>query len=155
MGRWCEIKCACPDRQPLITGDAKGMYNCGHKAGLWFEMWPGGLFAIGYALEYAFRARCSEFAIFTSVGDWQNYQDERFVLSIEEVVLWELEIKQLQKYLSGENYMGWYESNRWNEYFATVRRSPLIYGDADETLLDGLRLCQASQQAQQPIEFFW
>ncbi len=152
MGRWCEIKCNCPNRIPIDPVIKEGAYYCGHKAGLCFEIWPGDLFAIGYALEFAFRDRRNEFELFIKVGNWRAYHDERLAFSLEEVALWQLEIEQLQKYLSNENYMGWEESQRWADYF---HKSRLIYGDVSKTLLDGLKLCQASLQASQPIEFFW
>jgi hypothetical protein len=152
MGRWCEVKCNCPNREPIDPYDKEGQYQCGHTAGLCFELWPGDLFAIGYALEFEFRHRRTEFAIFIKVGNWRIYHDERLVLSLEEAALWQLEIEQLQKYLTGENYLGWEESQGWDEYFNKPR---LLYGDVSKTLLDGLKLCQASLQISQPIEFFW
>jgi hypothetical protein len=115
------------------------------------ELWPGDLFSIGYAIEWAF-AKQSGFEIFTKIGDWRQYDDEYLSLSPSEVDLWEIEIEQLKRYLSDEECMGWHQLRKWNEYFEKHR---LLYGDVDKTLEDGLKLIRASREMNQPIEFLW
>ena len=68
------------------------------------------------------------------------------------MALWQLEIEQLQRYLSGEEYLGWHELQAWNKYFA---KDVLLYGDLQKTLGDGLELCRASYEIGNPLEFFW
>jgi hypothetical protein len=69
-----------------------------------------------------------------------------------EIDLWEMEIEQLKRYLSGEEYMDWHELRRWNEYFEKLQ---LLYGNVDKTLEDGLKLIRASREMNRLIEFFW
>jgi hypothetical protein len=114
------------------------------------ELWPGDLFSIGYAIEEAFD-RQTHFEIFTKIADWRQYEDEYLCLEPSEIDLWEMEIEQLKRYLSGEEYIGWHELRKWNECFKRLR---LLYGDVDKTLEDGLRLIRASREMNRPIEFF-
>jgi hypothetical protein len=115
------------------------------------EFWPGDLVYIGYVIREVFGAQ-SHFEIFTRIGDWRQYEDEYLSLSPSEIDLWEMEIEQLKRYLSGEQYMGWYELRKWNELFEKYK---LLYGDVNETLEDGSKLIRASREMKRPIEFFW
>ncbi|MGE0131011.1 MAG: hypothetical protein AB7U82_23280 [Blastocatellales bacterium] len=150
MGRWCEVKCNCPNDGPVVPGSRNLIYNCEHNS-VYLEFWPGDLFSIGYAIEEAF-GRQSGFEIFTKIGNWRLYEGEHLSLSPSDIDLWEIEIEQLKHYLSGEEYMGWRELRKWNEYFEKPR---LLYGDVDKTLEDGLKLIRASREMNRPIEFFW
>lgn len=150
MGKWCEVKCNCFGPRPNYFHDRSAFDSCQHK-GIFFEAWPGDLIAIGYAIEEVF-GMGSEFEIFAKISDWKRYVDEHLSLSPEEAQLWEMEIDQLKRYLSGESYMGWDGPQKLAKYFV---KHPLLYGSIDETLEDGLRLIRASREVKQPIEFFW
>ncbi|MEM9273842.1 MAG: hypothetical protein AAGA80_12870 [Cyanobacteria bacterium P01_F01_bin.143] len=181
MGRWCEIKCNCSNREPLLEGDwafystyrkkykfrstdklkqvaeewrknLQGMYKCGHRDGTLIQLWPGDLFIIGKALDFAYKDQPESFEIFRKIYNWRNYEDEYLALTEDDVVLWELEIEQLQNYLSGEIYMGFYEQKKFNYY---LRRNPLLYGNVPSTLKDGLKLCEISLISDNLVEFFW
>ena len=97
MGKWCEVKCDCPDEGPVAPGSRRLLYSCAHK-GVYLEFWPGDLVYIGYVIREVFGAQ-SHFEIFTKVGDWRQYEDEYLSLSLSEVDLWEMEIEQLKRYL--------------------------------------------------------
>jgi hypothetical protein len=150
MGKWCEVKCDCPDEGPVAPCSQRLRYNCAHN-GVFMEIWPGDMFCIAHAIEEAF-GRQTHFEIFTRIADWRQYEDEYLSLEPGEIDLWEMEIEQLKRYLSGEEHMGWHELRRWNEYF---EKRQLLYGDVDKTLEDGLRLIRASREMNRPIEFFW
>ena len=176
MGKWCEIKCNCPDREPLpgsewhdygmyrkhFTGRVrppeeweekiKGMYRCGHRDGAFIQFWPGDLLKIGLALEAAYRERPEYFEIFRRITNWRNYEDEYLALSPDEAALWQMEIEHLQRYLSGEQYMGWHEKEAFEKGLAKL---PFLYGDIQKTLKDGLTFCEASAKTGKSVEFFW
>jgi hypothetical protein len=176
MGRWCEVKCNCLKRTPLPGSDwfdyrsylkfgppplvkteeewdqkVRGMYECGHRKGILLEFWPGDLFAIGDALEIAYKHEPNEFEIFKRISNWNNYEDECLPLSLDEVTLWQLEIELLQRYLTGEEYMEWHHKQTFDK---EIGLDTLLYGDVPATLEDGLRLCRASIEIGNPIEFF-
>ena len=177
MGSWCEVKCDCPDREPLPGSDwfsddplrqrkhltiqqrrarqdwydnVRNMYKCGHRNGMLLECWPGDLFKVGSALDAAYRDRPEYFEIFRRVSDSRNYEDEYLALSQDDVALWRLEIEQLRRYLSGEEYMGFHE---WEAFERVLGERPLLDGDIQKTLEDGLKLCAASAKTGNPVEF--
>ncbi len=150
MGKWCVVKCNCFEPEPDLPSAKARNTDCSHK-GIFLELWPGDLIGLGYGIEDAF-GKASGFEFFTKIGDWQQYEDEYLKLSPEDAQLWELEIEQLKRYLSGEESMGWHERRKWDEYFAT---HPPLYSTINEILEDGLNLIRASQKMSRPIEFFW
>jgi len=176
MGSWCEVKCNCPDREPLPGSDwfsddpfrqrkhltiqqrraalewhenVRNMYKCGHHKGLLLECWPGDLFKIGWALDAAYKERPEYFEVFRRIADSRNYEDEYLALSPGEVALWQLEIEQLQRYLSGEEYMGFHEQEAFER---ALEERPFSDGDIKKTLEDGLKLCEASAKTGNAIE---
>ena len=179
MGRWCEVKCACPNREPLPGSDwfsddplrqrkhltiqqrrarqewyenVRNMYKCGHRNGLFLECWPGDLFKIGLALDAAYKEKPEFFEIFRRIPNWRNYEGEYLALSRDEAALWQLEIEQLRRYLSGEEYMGFHET----EVFERVLgKQQFLYGDIQKTMKDCIKLCEASTKTGNPIEFLW
>ncbi len=178
VGKWCEVKCNCQNRTPvrgsqwLGYGDyqkfeekprlaktpqeweenVKGMYECGHRDGAFFQIWPGDIFKFGYALDAGFKDRPSQFEVFRRIADSRNYDDEYLALTPEEAALWELEIEQLKRFLSGEEFLGWHEKETFQEKFA---ESDMLYGDIESTLDDAVRLCKASALTHNSIEFMW
>jgi hypothetical protein len=179
MGKWCEVKCNCPDREPIPGSDwfsddplrqrkhltiqqlrarnewekrVRGMDKCGHRNGLLLECWPGDLFMIGLALDVAYKDRPEYFEIFRRISNWRNYEDEYLAVSPEEASLWQLEIEQLKHYLSGEEFIGFYERQNFEK---ALGDDPFLYGDIQKTLEDGMKLCEASATTNNPIEFLW
>ena len=175
MGKWCEVKCNCSDREPLPGSEwhdygmyrkhflghvkpreeweerVRRMYKCGHREGALVEFWPGDLFKVGLALEAAYRELPEYFEVFRRISNSGNYYDEYLTLSAAEAALWQLEIEQLQLYLSGEEFMGWHEKVAFEK---ALSGHPFLYGDIQKTLKDGLTLCEASAKTGNPIEFF-
>lgn len=141
MGKWCEVKCECLERP-----------ECEHRKGILLEFWPGDLFTIGSTLESAYKHQPTEFETFRRISNWRNYEDEYLSLSPYEVTLWLLEIELLKHYLTGEEYMDWHQKLAFENELA---RDKLLYGDVQTTLNDGLKLCQASIETGNPIEFLW
>ncbi|MGL5833278.1 MAG: hypothetical protein ACRC1Z_08595 [Waterburya sp.] len=178
MGRWCEVKCNCPNRDPLpgsgifdepyrkrkrltiqeqIDRDnwhenIKGMFTCGHRDGVIIQLSPGELFIIGNTLDKVYKDQEDYFKVFRKISHWRNYTNEYLALSQDEVMLWQLEIEQLQRYLSEEEYMGWHQYQILNEYL----NNQTLSQDSLQTILgDGLALCAASEKTGNPVEFFW
>ena len=105
---------------------------------------------IGKALDVAFKNKPENFQIFRHIADYRNYVDERLDLTPDDTILWQLEIEQLKRFLSDEEFMGWHEKNMFEEYLA---ENLLLYGDIKATLDDGLKLCEASAKTNNRIEF--
>ncbi|HJT76691.1 MAG TPA: hypothetical protein VJ739_05770 [Gemmataceae bacterium] len=118
MGKWCHVKCDCPNRRPLDPDNPWGAFECGHKEGALVRLWPGGFFEVAKALRVAYGAEeaAARFPVFLKIADGEAYQDEYMALSAEERDLWRLEVEQLQAYLSGREYMPWHIARRWQEY---------------------------------------
>jgi regulator of replication initiation timing len=176
MGKWCEVKCNCSNRKPLSGSEwwdyshyckyqkkprlaktikeweekVKGMYECGHRDGVLIEFTPSDLFTISNALEKAYEKQPEYFEVFRKIGQYCSYDDELLVLSSNEISLWQLEIEQLRRYLSEEEFMGWHEREAFEKDLA---EEGLLYGSLQETLEDGMRLCKASVETGNPIEF--
>lgn len=151
MGKWCEVKCNCSTNRPDGTGAKQESINCVHQ-GIYLQFWPGDLLAVGSALAEIFGEKNTEFTIFLKIANWRNYDDEYLRLSPDEVQLWELEITQLNHYLSGEQSLNWKEQQQWQAIF---QRTTFLYGDLEKTLADGLKLIHASKGTARPIEFYW
>jgi hypothetical protein len=178
MGRWCEVKCNCPNRKPLTGSNwldysdyckyqkkpwlaktleeweekVKQMYECGHRDGMLIQFSPGDLLGISYALEEAYKKHSAHFEVFRKIGQPHNYNDELLILSTDEVFLWQMEIEQLRRYLSEEEFMGWHKREMFDRYLA---ERELLYGSLQETLDDGISLCKASIKTGNTIEFLW
>jgi hypothetical protein len=177
MGRWMQVKCNCPNRKPLpgsqwydepyrgkhttkqqgeFVGEwRKNIYQmceCGHREGMILQFTPSDLFTVGLALHETFKKDNSKFEIFRKIFNWRLYDDEYLSLTPDEVVLWQLEIELLKRYLSEEEFMGWGECQKWQRFWQS---NELLYGDIEKTLEDGLKICQASLKTGNPIEFFW
>jgi hypothetical protein len=178
VGKWCEIKCGCPDREALPGNQwlsyseyqkyekkprlaknleeweerVKGMYECGHRDGAFIQFWPGDIIRFGYALAEAFKNQPNRFEIFRRISDWRNYNDDYFALTPEDAALWKLEIEQLKRFLSGEEFLGWHEKEIFDREFS---EDDLLYGDVEKTLASALGLCEAGPRTKNPIEFYW
>lgn len=178
MGKWCEVKCDCPNRRPLPGSQwlsyseyqkcekkprlaktpeewgekVKGMYECGHRDGAFIQFWQGDILMFGYALEAAFKKQPERFEIFRRISDWRNYDDEFLSLTPEEAALWQLEIEQLKRFLSSGEFLGWHEKETFDKEFA---EDDLLYGNIESTLEDALKFCEASSKTKNPIEFYW
>lgn len=178
MGKWCEVKCNCLNRQRLPGSDflnysdyikfvkkprlaktldewatkVKNMYECGHRDGAFIEFWPGDIMKFGYALESAFRDEPERFELFRRIANFRCYEDEYLALSPADAQLWQLEIEELKKLLNGEIFRGWHQKETLDKELATVE---FLYGDTDSTLSDAEELCEASTVTGNPIEFLW
>jgi hypothetical protein len=127
------------------------MYECGHRRGAILELWPGDLMRVSHALEFAYHKQDGHFEMFRKIAYIPNYEDEYLALTGEEVGLWELEIEQLQRFMTGKRFMGWHEKEKFEQQLPP---DALLYGDVDSILKNGLLLCQASVQTGNPIEFY-
>ena len=175
MGKWCEVKCDCADREPVSRSDrsfaepflrrrrptalqrrarqdwfetVEGMYKCGHRHGRLVETWPGHLLEIGWALDAAYRERPGHFEVFRRISDSRNYADEYLALPPDAAALWRLEIEQLQRYLSAEEHMGFTERETFDRALAKCSHE-----DIQKALEEALRLCEASARSGNPVEF--
>jgi hypothetical protein len=161
MGKWCEVKCNCENREPVYSSEKYKDYKCGHKDGIYIEFAPNDLFRIGLALKDAFDKESQPFEVFTKIPNWRIYDDEYLPLTNQERDLWEIEIQEVQGYLKGEKNMGWEESRKFHLY---LEENTLLYVSTEkfppkealeETLKEGLLLIEASKVTGNPIEFFW
>jgi hypothetical protein len=105
---------------------------------------------VGQDLDRIYRQDPQVFEVFRRIGNPENYEDEYLSLSTDEAVLWQMEIEQIQRYLSAAEWMGWRERQTWDrlrEHEAQLyRRGGYDPPDYDAVLLDGLNLCAASAQ---------
>jgi hypothetical protein len=161
MGKWCEVKCNCENRESVYSSDKYGDYECGHNNGIYIEFAPNDLFRIGLALKDAFDEELQPFEVFTKIPNWRIYNDEYLVLTENERDLWEIEIQEVQKYLKGEKFMGWEETRKFN---LCLEENRLLYFSIEnvsskegieKTLNDGITLIEASRITGNLIEFFW
>jgi hypothetical protein len=178
MGRWCRVKCDCPNRK-TVSGSGlasysdyckyikkpraaktpeeweekvREMYECGHQDGCLLQFAPGGLLKISYALERAYKKQPDQFEIFRKIGQPDNYKDEHLALSKEQIILWQMEIEQLKNYLSSKEFMKFREREIFEKEMA---ESDFLYKNTGETLEDALSLCEAALKTRNPIEFLW
>ena len=158
MGRWCSVKCNCPNRRP-VAGDVAGEYECGPEQGELVQFSPYGLFYMAEALEHALPSEASEFAVFKKIADPASYgREETLALSEDERELWRVEIEIVKGYLSGEDHMPWESKQTWEAYWVQHAKKPnwkKLYGGPAKILDAGLSLCSASIETGNPVEFFW
>lgn len=161
MGKWCEVKCNCENREPVYESDKYSDYKCGHKNGIYIEFAPNDLFSIGQAILESFDKESQPFEVFIKIPNWRVYDDEYLPLTEAERDLWEIEIQEVRKYINGEKFMGWEETCR---FFLYLDENPILYESIkgfspkealEKTLNDGISLIEASRYTRNPIEFFW
>jgi hypothetical protein len=178
VGKWCEVKCDCPNREPLPGSQwlsyseyqkyekkprlaktpeeweegVRGMYKCGHRDGAYIQSWPGDILRFGYPFEAAFKDQPNRFELFRRISDWRNYDDEYLALTPEDAASWQGEIEQLKRFLSGEEFLGWHEKEIFAREFS---QDDLLYGDIESTLAGAMKFCEASAKTKNPIEFYW
>jgi hypothetical protein len=122
MGSWCTVRCRClgakvlpgsnwPDRPyygkyPLTYEEADivsewdrsanvGMLTCGHKNGIFYEIWPGDIFQIGRCLAGVYDNQEDRFALFKRIGNTWDYIEEKLVLPPNCVQPWQSECLRL------------------------------------------------------------
>jgi hypothetical protein len=158
MGKWAIVQCSCPNREPL-EHSRWGVYACGHEDGAIVAFAPGDL--VGYEQDFdrIYKDDAAMFQMWRRIGDWRNYDDEYLNLSPDEAAVWQLEIEQLQRFLSGEEFMGWNEMQLWNrlreEEGHRYKRGGYEPSSVQEVISQGLALCRASAELGKPIKFFW
>lgn len=158
MSVWVLVNCNCPDRYPL--GDPRWCdFACGHKDGAIISTSPNKLITYGYDLERIYKHQPEMFEVWRKLPKWRRYSHryENLLFLPNEALMWQLEIEQLQSFLSAKEFMGWDELQLWNKireeerihYARTSNKPP----DVEEELEIGLALCRASQVTGNPIEF--
>jgi hypothetical protein len=161
MGKWCEVKCNCENREPVYSSEKYEDYKCRHKNGIYIEFAPNDLFRIGLALQEAFDKDLQPFEVFTKIPNWRIYDDEYLALTESERDLWEIEIQEVRRYINGEKFMGRNESNKFHIF---LEENQLLYVSIEKlqqkeainkTLNDGMTLIEASRITGNLIEFFW
>lgn len=160
MGKWCEVKCSCDNREPVYSSDKYNEYECGHKSGIYIGLPPNDLLRIGYALQKAFTSEKQPFEVFSKISYFQNYEDEHLILTANERDLWEIEIQELKKYINNEKFMNWDESRRFHLHLEEKDLLAVFFDKLSlnkalqKILADGLSLIKASLTTENPIEFF-
>jgi hypothetical protein len=158
MSAWVLVKCKCPNRHPLgesLWGD----YACGHRDGAVISTSPYHLITYGADLERIYKHQPEMFEMWRKIRKWRSYSHRNNDLHLQpgEVLMWQLEIEQLQRFLSGEEFMGWDEIQLWRKLREEERLSYARANDeprnVQEVLAEGLALCRASQKTGNPIEF--
>jgi hypothetical protein len=161
MGKWCEVKCNCENREPVYSSEKYKDYKCGHKGGIYIEFAPNDLFRVGLALKEAFDEELQPFEVFTKIPNWRIYDDEYLALTDHETDLWEVEIQELQKFINGEKFMGWDETRRFHNSLEENQLLLVLFENyspkdaLEETLEDSISLIEASKITGNSIEFFW
>jgi hypothetical protein len=158
MGRWSLVQCDCPNREPLEYS-RWGSYACGHEDGAIIAFAPNDLLGYGQDLDRIYKEKPDMFEVWRGIGDWRNYNDEYLCISPDETMMWQLEIEELRRFLSGEEFMGWDELQLWKRMREEERQKYARAGHeptgVDEVLASGLALCHASRKQGRPVEFFW
>lgn len=161
MSVWVRVKCNCANRVPLkgaSIGDW-GEFTCGHHDGAMISTSPNDLITYGYNLERIYKNQPLMFEVWRRLPKWRKVSHiaDSLLLSSEDALLWQLEIEQLQGFLSGKEFMGWEELQLWNKLRKEERlsyaRGDWEPPDVNETLATGIALCRASQETRNPIEF--
>src|SRR5687767_10801125 len=157
MSVWVVVKCRCPDRKSL-TGSSSGGYACGHEDGAAVSTSPNDLIGYGHDLERIYKHRPGMFELWRKIGSWRRFSHRGDLeLQPDEAMMWQLEIEQLQRFLSGEEFMGWDEMQLWLKLREEVRLTYTRVGAEPPAVADvlagGLALCRASQETGNPIEF--
>ena len=98
--------------------------------------------------------------MFQRIADWGG-TEEYLSLGTEEAVIWQLELEELQKFHEGQRE---YSENArrvweifWRHYFDS-QNNPWhaeCAGSVPEIISDGLKLCSATIESGNPIEFSW
>lgn len=160
MGKWSQVKCNCPNRVPVAGGFYKRVYECGHKRGMLFQIWPGNLFDVGRLLKDMFRhdpEYAKSFSTFIKIARFENYDDEYLELNGEERELWQLEIEELFAFIEGRTFLPYQAAQMWNAYWAEFFTGEWHQKDAvsvENILQTGLKLCEASRETDNPIELY-
>jgi hypothetical protein len=159
MGAWVLVKCNCPNRHPM--GDSPyGDYACGHRDGGIISTSPYHLIEYGRDLVRIYKHRPEMFVVWRKICEWrsQSHKYGDLCLSPDEVLMWQLEIEQLQHFLSGEEFMGWDELQLWNKLREEERLSYERANDEPpevaDVLAEGIAICRASQETGNPVEFW-
>src|SRR5687767_11593500 len=106
MGAWVLVKCNCPNRRPL-KDSPWGPHACGHQDGALITASPSDVIGYGFDLERIFKDRAGMFEVWRKISEWRTRSQRGGLhVSPEEAEMWQLEIVQLQRFLSGEEFMG-------------------------------------------------
>lgn len=161
MSAWVLVKCNCPDRRPL-RDSPRGPHGCGHDDGALVTTSPNDVIGYGFDLERIFEGRDDVFEVWRKISEWRTHSHRGDLhISPEEAGTWQREIELLQRFLSGEEFMGWHERQLWDRLREAERQS---YARVEsetmnepagvmKVLATGLALCRASQETGNPIEF--
>ena len=158
MSAWVHVKCTCHDRHP-VGNTVYGAYSCGHEDGAIISLSPYNLILYGADLERIYKHQPEMFEVWRKIRAWRSlsYRLGDLLLQRDEALMWQLEIEQLQRFLSGEEFMGWGEMQLWNRLRDEERKSYERANDkpreVQDVLAEGLAICRASQETGNPIEF--
>jgi len=160
MGKWCRVRCNCPNRKLVNIRQPWGAYECGHDSGDEAGLWPGYLFDVGRLLaklttdDQLWRGG---FDVFVRISDTVNYVDEYLALSPTERDLWRLEIEELLAIEAGKQFFPYSLQHPWDQYWAEFFKDPRRQRDAVSIrpiLLAGISICEASVRTGNPVEFY-
>jgi hypothetical protein len=160
MGKWCRVRCNCPNRKPVDIRHPCGAYECGHDEGAMVALWPGYFFDIGKllgSLTVKDELWSGAFEVFVRISDPSGYVDEYLALSPAERNLWRLEIEELLAVEAGRQFFPYAIQHPWNQYWAQVFQDPRQQQGAvslRSILLSGMSLCEASVSTGNPVEFY-
>lgn len=162
MGKWCEVKCACPNRIKVHDPGVphwNPRYLCGHSDGAVVQFWPGYLFEVGKLLRRMAKEEpdiLDTYPRFLKVSNFNLYVDEYLALSKDDAELWRTEIDDLLDHDNGARSFPYEIARIWQEFWVEFFADDWHKKDAvsvKEILGDGVKLCEASRQTGNPIEF--
>lgn len=179
MGRWCFVRCSCPDRTPVDPARyGFGPYRCGHDDGATIQMSPNGIASLGHFLQDVFADDDRLFPVSRSIWAWRmrGFEADRLEIGGEQRDAWQVEAAAVRD---------WWEWGRDLEpgrlaYFERVLRpdpQPMttFYQWATRRLVELTRLlhaageavavlgvlnavdslCEASRLTSNPVEFIY
>lgn len=174
MGQWCKVFCSCENRRPISAGKwpdydsyrrnvgapaktrefwenhVKDLYECGHRAGIFHETWPGDILRIGFALERTFKGSNIQFPIFRKLADFSYYDDEVLEIAFEEVQDWAVEVGHLKDIDAGRQFFQYHEQKR---FLDSLNEDPFLYGDLSAALQECERLIDTCRRTGNGILF--
>src|SRR5205823_2023149 len=119
MGRWCEVKCNCPNRYLLNPEKfLESHYACGHPDGTVYQGPSTYLLIVGQTLNRIFETESEwrkTFEVFLSISNYECYDNaERLVLNARDRELWNMEIEELFRVEEQKTFFPYHAQEKWN-----------------------------------------
>jgi hypothetical protein len=102
-------------------------------------------------------AERAKFTLFDRIY-WQTFEHEHFALTNKGREAWRGEIAALLRFVTGQDSFPVKASEVWQSFWNDFFNDKWHKRDAisvEQILTQGIRLCDASKETGNPVEFFW